>query len=364
MVDDASSNSPTRGPLSDEVDSFRQEIASIAEQRKEIALLIKQTADEIDHLTQLNRDQSSQMRQLQANIDAYPRAEIQQRYAAWQEAQMRLFMQQNQLEQLRNRQANLERSEQMMAGLLRVVDSLMGGVEAGAAPAMGSEAAGRGIGTGEQGQVTALTQARELVYHRLSRELQDGSSQVLSDIILRAEICERLVDRDPSMAKEELSRLRQAASQALKSTRRLIQELEPPALEELGIATALRRYLSAAVAGDAVSVQLEIDGKERRLPQSVEFALFRILQEALSNAVQHSRAENIQVDLQFEQGRVTGRVSDDGAGFDLAAALRQAATRIRSGLTEMQLRADLVGASMEVRSHPGEGCTVSVTLPD
>lgn len=363
MVDISPANSPTRSQLSEVVVSLRQEIGAMAEQRKEISLLIKQTAGEIDHLTQLNRDQSSQMRQLQANIDAYPHAKIQQRYSVWQEAQMRLFMQQNQLEQLRNRQANLERSEQMAAGLLGVVDSLMGGVEAGTAAAIGSAAAGEGSGPGGQDQVSGLIRAMELVYHRLSRELQDGSSQVLSDLILRAEICERLVDRDTDMAKEELSLLRQATSQALKSTRRLIQELEPPSLEELGVATALRRYLSAVLPGEGVSVQLEIGGKERRLPQSVEFGLFRILQEALSNAVQHSRAENIQLALQFEGERVTGRVSDDGAGFDPAAALRQAATGVRSGLTEMQLRADLIGASMQISSHPGEGCTVSITLP-
>ncbi|HEX2923167.1 MAG TPA: hypothetical protein VHS28_03965, partial [Chloroflexota bacterium] len=117
MTDEANSNLQTRSPLGDALDSFRQEIASMAEQSKEISLLIKQTADEIDRLTQINREQSSQMRQLQANIDAYPRTEIQQRYTTWQEAQMRLFMQQNQMEQLRNRQANLERSQQMAMGL-------------------------------------------------------------------------------------------------------------------------------------------------------------------------------------------------------------------------------------------------------
>jgi two-component system, NarL family, sensor histidine kinase DegS len=362
MSDDARSNRPTPSPLGDALDAFRQEIVSMAEQGKEVSLLIKQTADEIDRLTQLNREQSSLMRQLQANIDAYPRIEIQQRYATWQEAQMRLFMQQNQLEQLRNRQANLERSQQMAVGLLGVVDSLVGSVEAGIAITAGSQPMGQGAPSEGQGPVTALIQAIELVYHRLSREMQDGSAQVLSDLILRAEICERLVDRDPAMAKEEISRLRQSTTQALKSTRRLIQALEPPALQEMGLAAALRRYVSTAITDEGARVQLEISGKERRLPPAMETALFRILQEALSNAVQHSGAESIRLALQFETGRISAQLIDNGAGFDVAATLNEATTRARSGLVEMHVRADSIGASLEINSYPGRGCTVGVTL--
>ncbi|HEX2987771.1 MAG TPA: histidine kinase [Chloroflexota bacterium] len=363
MTDEANSNLQTRSPLGDALDSFRQEIASMAEQSKEISLLIKQTADEIDRLTQINREQSSQMRQLQANIDAYPRTEIQQRYTTWQEAQMRLFMQQNQMEQLRNRQANLERSQQMAMGLLEVVDSLTGSMEAGLAITSGSQLMGQGNDSGGQGPVTALIQATELVYHRLSRELQDSAAQMLSDLILRAEICERLVDRDPSMAKGEISQLRQATAQALKSVRKLIQALEPPALKELGLPTALRRYVSAEMVGESPRVLLEINGKERRLPHVEEIGVFRILQEGLTNAVQHSGGECIKLTLHFETDRVTAQLSDDGHGFDVATALKQATTRIRSGLVEMRVRADSIGASLEINSYPGRGCTINLALP-
>lgn len=346
--------------LASVIASFEREKEVLANQRRELAILIKQAVAEIDRLSQRNRDLSSQMRQLQANIDAFSRAEIQQLYAAHQEAQLRLFMMQSQLEQLRSRQSNLERTEQLLNSLLDVSSSLKERSD-GTATVAGVDGAVRQPETGSDAARQPLSSI-ELAYHRISRELQDGPAQALSDLILRAEVSERLVQVDWQKAEEEIAALRQAATSALKSTRQLIHELQPPALEELGLAIALRRYVEVSRPSERLQIDLQIAGLERRLPPTVELAVFRIVQEALTNAADHSGATRAEVRLRFEAEQVIATVTDEGRGFDVGEALAEAALKDHSGLADMQLRASLIGGTLEISSKAGAGCMISLAV--
>ncbi len=334
----------------------------MADQRQEIALLIKQAVSEIDRLSQRNRDLSSQMRQIQTNIEAFSRAEIQQRYAAYQEAQMRLFMMQSQLEQLRGRQANLEKTEQLVSGFLEATSQW--GSEEGRPWATGQGSAARSLPTVAEGDAGAeALPSIETVYHRISRELQDGSEQAFSDLILRAEVCERLIRVDAQKAREEMVGLKQAATTALKATRQLVQELQPPALEELGLVAALRRYVGACRPSGRLRIELQVGGQERRLAPRIEIAVFRIIQEALLNAALHSGADRAEVKLRFEPEQVVVTVADEGRGFDVTSALPEASQREHSGLADLQLRARLIGGTLEIGSKVGAGCMVSLAVP-
>jgi len=342
------------------IDSYQRERAAVAEQRKELALLIKQAVAEVDRLSQRNRELSSQMRQVQANIEAFSREEIQQRFASYQEAQMRLFMMQSQLEQLRSRQTNLERTEQLLGGFLDAIASWGSDGEEGA-PAV------READSAQEGTMAAVSAAdvlpsMEMVYHRLSRELQDGPEQALSDIILRAEVCERLARVDIVKAREELAGLKRAAAAALSATRRLVHELHPPSLGEMGLAAAVRRLVELWHSSGGLEVELRVEGQERRLPRDLELGVFRIIQEGLLNAARHSGVDRATVTLRFEEHRLVASVSDQGQGFDVHAALSRPSVMSRSGLADMRLRAELLGADLEITSRPSGGCTITVSV--
>jgi two-component system sensor histidine kinase DegS len=362
MSDTTSSKTPGETELGTLIAEYQREKGAMADQRKEIALLIKQAVAEIDRLSQRNRDLSSQMRQIQTNIEAFSRTEIQQRYAAFQEAQMRLFMMQSQLEQLRSRQANLEKMEELVAGFLQAASMWRPDGHGAGTPGDGSSSRppeATTVADAAAGPIPSI----ELVYRRVSRELQDGPEQVFSDLILRAEVCERLVRVDAAKAREELIGLKQAAAAALKSTRQLVHELQPPALEELGLVAALRRYVEVARSVGKLRVELQVTGSERRLSREVELAVFRIVQEGLQNAALHSGADSAEVKLRFDPEQLIVTVADEGRGFDVASIQTEPTPASSSGLADMQLRARLIGATLEISSRAGAGCMISLAVP-
>lgn len=352
--------SPSR--LSSMVEDLRRKRLDLEEQRKELAMLVKQTASEIDRVSQRARNATAQLRQVESNLEGYSRADVKRSYSASQEAQMRQFMMQSQVEQLRNRQNSLDSSEELLRQLIDAAEEMVAAADGPdgtivTAPMSKSEQSAH-----SREAAQAIFNSVELAQHRVSRQLQDETAQAISDLILRAEVCERLVEMDKQRAKNEIARLKAAASAALKSTRQLVQELRTPALEESGLAAALRRYAEASRSSDKFHVDLQVLGLERSLPRAVEIAVFRIVQEALANAAKHSGAGKAEVRVHSEQGQITAVVSDEGRGFDVESEMNHARGKEQSGLLDMQFRAELVDGILEISSTPDVGCTVTFTV--
>lgn len=194
--------------------------------------------------------------------------------------------------------------------------------------------------------------------NRLARDLHDSVTQKLFGVVLTAEAAATLLDQEPSVAREQLQRLKQLAQEAMEELRSLIFELRPPALETEGLATTLRKHVDVLRRAYRFEIGLQIVGSPD-LPPNVEGDVFRIAQEALQNALRHSQAGRVDVQLDAGDGGLTLVVSDDGIGFEPAApALRSR----RLGLTSMEERARAVGGTLEIESVPGTGTTVRLEV--
>jgi two-component system, NarL family, sensor histidine kinase DegS len=363
-MQDFQDGTTTPGPLEAMIAGLRTELAATQDQRKEIGVLVKQSAAELERLAPRVKESGSRAQRAQAAPDSFSRAELREVYEASQEAQLRQFMMQSQLEQLTYRDGHLQRTEELLARLLGEAGSLVDGAgvrdAAGRAQAPGGPAlAAPASGDSMEAALASL----EAAHGRVSRHLQEDTAQALSDMMLRAEVCERLVEVDQGRAREELGQLRLASSGALKSIRRLVHELRPPALDEAGLPAALRRFVEASGFRERAEVELRVDGAERRLPGHVELGLFRVLQEALLNAAAHSGAGRIELALSFRPAELAATVSDGGSGFDAAVALLEGGQMRLTGLAAMQRWARLIGGTLSIASEPGAGTTVSVTVP-
>ncbi len=195
--------------------------------------------------------------------------------------------------------------------------------------------------------------------NRLARDLHDAVSQTLFSLSLTAEAAAELVDRDPAAARVQLHEVRRLADEARAELRSLVFQLRPADLEADGLVATLRKHVE--VIGRVHPAQVAMTVRGDAAPSAgTERELFRIAQEALQNALKHSGADRIGLELELDEVRSVLTVADDGAGFDPADPLLRSQ---HLGLTVMAERARAVGGLLELRSARGEGTTVRVEVP-
>jgi two-component system NarL family sensor kinase len=197
--------------------------------------------------------------------------------------------------------------------------------------------------------------AREEERRRLRWDLHDGIAPSIAALALQAETARDLVGENPAAATQILDRLVPRLNGAVADVRSLVHELRPPTLDELGLAGAVRE-LAARFAGPGRAVETEV-GAVEGLPAAVDLAAYRIVSEALSNAVRHGGAVNILVRLQRDREWLRVEVSDDGTGIDPDATPGV-------GLASMRARAEELGGSFSAApGAAGAGATITALLP-
>jgi signal transduction histidine kinase len=195
--------------------------------------------------------------------------------------------------------------------------------------------------------------------NRLARELHDSVTQTLFTSVLLSETGLTLLGADHPEAAAELRRSQELARQALEEMRSMIFELRPPELDSDGLVPALRKHVEILRRVHRVPIRLTATG-ERRLRGRTEREVFRIVQEALGNAVRHARPTAVDVSIEMSASRLTVVVSDDGVGFDPSASGLRAR---HLGLTSMEERAGALGGTLLVESVPGGGSSVRAEVP-
>lgn len=205
-----------------------------------------------------------------------------------------------------------------------------------------------------------LISAREEERLRIRRDLHDGLGPTLAALNLQAGGLQRLIREDPATALEVAAELRQELREAVAETRRLVYGLRPPSLDELGLVGALHQIAEdlKGTPGQGVrlpDIRLEAPGLPV-LPPALEVAAYRIVQEALSNAVKHAQATAVTVALWLEPGELGLLVKDDGRGIPQGY-------RAGIGLRSMRERAEELGGTFELKSEAGAGTWVRARLP-
>lgn len=194
--------------------------------------------------------------------------------------------------------------------------------------------------------------------NRLARDLHDSVSQTLFSMSLTAEAALLTVDTEPETAKRELANLGELSRAALQEMRALIFELRPADLEADGLVQTLEKHVEVLQRTASLNVRVRADGYEPQ-PPKVEMTIFRIVQEALNNAIRHARAGQIEIVITQGHSSLVVVIADDGAGFDTEQP--QVRGR-RLGLTSMEERAKELGGRLSVVSTPGKGTRVRLEV--
>jgi PAS domain S-box-containing protein len=208
-----------------------------------------------------------------------------------------------------------------------------------------------------------LATAQEDERRHLARELHDQMGQHLAALGLGLKALETGGPDSPP-AQARLRQLLDLTDLIGRELHHLALELRPTALDDLGLRTALAHYAERWSERSGVAVDFEAAGLEAgRLPAPAETALYRVVQEALTNVLKHAQARRVSVVLQRSDGRAQAVVEDDGHGFDVEAVMAPAGDGVRLGLLGMRERLALVGGTLAVESTPGRGTTVIARVP-
>lgn len=212
--------------------------------------------------------------------------------------------------------------------------------------------------------VGAITRAQEEERLRLARELHDQTAQSLVALNHRIQLLKPHLQDDPE-ATALIKELRTMVIDSVEDLRRIVRALRPAYLEELGLAPALEMLAQDLSQHNQMQVTYAKQGTPRRLSPEQEIVLYRIAQEALNNAWQHSQASRVNLTVAFEERLVTVTVEDNGIGF---TAPRHAVDLTQTGPTHfgimgMYERASLIGAHLQIHSEMGHGTTITVTVP-
>lgn len=206
-----------------------------------------------------------------------------------------------------------------------------------------------------------ILRAQEEERKRIARELHDETSQALTTLLISLAMAEQAIQDDATRAR--VNQVRELAHQTLRAVRNLSIDLRPSALDDHGLLPAVRWYVKEYQQRSATPVEFISHGFKDRYATEVETAIYRIVQEALTNVARHAHATNVHVELMQEGDIAHARIHDNGHGFDAPALMRQPIADRGLGLMGMYERATLLDGTLEVISSANQGTTIDARIP-
>ncbi len=349
----------------DIAENSRQEYKNI---QNELAVIKNNVAEMIDRVEQLSAKEKKariHLAEVSKNFKRYNEDDIKNAYEKAQELQLELANLRYQEQIIRFKRDNMEQSLRRMQNMLEKAEDMMSHLGV-VLNYLGNNMDNIFSKLKEIKQIQQLgisiIKAQEEERKRVAREIHDGPAQLLANIVMRAEYILKLMDIEPHSVRVELISLQELVRQSLQDVRKIIFELRPMVLDDLGLVPALHRYVEDYKKQFKINAEFVFFGKQERLSPTVEVALFRVVQEALNNVHKHARAHQVMVKVEQLDNRITVSIRDDGAGFDIDTVTKNK-NRECYGLINMRERTQILHGEFKINSAPGKGTVIIIVLP-
>lgn len=352
----------------------KDEVFLISEQSKDDYEKIKKELDDIkekiqqliienDQLDKETMESRRYLAKVSRYFDRYTEEEVKEAYD--RASNLRVLSMENQLKETeyRKRRDDLERRLNTMLETIARADQLVSQISIIMNYlTFDLKHVGEALENAQQKQefVIQILEAQEEERKRVSREIHDGPAQMLARSLLQSQLVEKVyVDRGGQAALKELKRLREDIRETLIEVRRVIFDLRPMNLDDLGISAALKKYLAEVNhLENTVEISFNERGEFKRLQSNYEVAVFRIIQECVTNALKHGKPSNITVQLEWLSDKLNVIVKDDGKGFNLDEVKGQS-----FGLVGMKERVELLKGTMTTKSVINKGTIHIIQIP-
>ncbi|WP_117017049.1 sensor histidine kinase [Aeribacillus pallidus] len=346
----------------------RTEYEKIVEELEEVKEQVSEVIEQTDKLTIQSKIARQRLVEVSRNFNKFSEQDILNAYEKAQNIQIELAMLQEKEKQLRKRRDELDRRLLSLKEMIERAEVIVGQITV-VLQYLNQDL--RQVGDlledakKKQAFGLRIIEAQEEERKRVSREIHDGPAQMLANVLMRSDLIER-VFREKGTAEgfQEVQNLKIMVRNALSEVRRIIYDLRPMALDDLGLIPTLRKYLSTIQEYEKdikINFQNISDVEEKRLPAKFEVALFRLVQESVTNALKHAEAKQIDVKFEVRSNQVNVAIKDDGKGFDVKNVFKE--KKESFGLMGMKERVELLNGKMAVHSAPGKGTFIIIQLP-
>ena len=362
-------------------ENTRTEVEEARRRLLELKQSVAETIERVDGLTAEEQQAKRRLAEVSEKFAEYTEDEIRKTYEAVSIIQINLAIEREKEQSMRAERDKLEirlrylgnvvaRAEQMALSIGSVLSYLSTQVS-GVIWKIEAVQKDKFVGA-------RIIKATEEERYRISREIHDGPAQDLANGLLITTIVERLMDQnDTAEAKKTLEELRGEIRKCLTSVRQIIFDMRPMALDDLGLPQAVEQLITLFGERGKLHGTFSLEGNYYALPKHVEIAVFRIVQEALNNVVQHARTDKVRVRMHYTSQALTVLIADEGIGFmpdrvdepeddESDGALDMESQRRRRGrhfgMIGMEERAKLIGAEIQVLSEPGKGTKVHLRV--
>lgn len=359
------------------IDSSRNQILKIAENLRSeheklnmeldnIRTEIGDVIEEVDKLEKQDKMMRMRLAEVSKNFYVYSESEVKSVYEKTSDIRMKYFAKESEEKALRLRRDRLELD--LKKSLINIVSAekvinqvgiAMGYLDSGILTAL------EGMDKNSEMFVgIKILEAQENERNRIARDIHDGPAQHMANVVMKVDICNKVILKDIGEGLKELADLRESARAALRGVRNIIFDLRPMSLDDLGLNETLQEVVKTITQETGIKIVLRLKPLKDEIESIIQVAVYRIIQEAFNNIKKHSKAKHVIVKLDFGTQYLMLIISDDGIGFDVNETLNRVKTKGSSyGLIGMFDRVDQLQGEINIESTHGKGTMYKVRLP-
>lgn len=349
-------------------ESAKNETRRLSSELEHIREEIRHVIDQVDRLELMFKRSRVRLMEVSKEFSRFSEADIKAAYDSAQKVQLQLAVEKEKEKNLRKRRDELERSMANVEEMVKRAEELVSKVDLALTFLSGNlnlfNTQVSSISDQQRQWIGGrIILAQEEERRRVAREIHDGPAQAMANVVLRAEFCEKLLRANRPEVEEELGDLKKVVKDSLKEVRRIIFNLRPMTLDDLGLVPTLRRYAEEFRDREGIDAVITVRGEEKRLPASIEVTVFRLVQEALNNIKKHAGVDQAQIVLEITPQWVRLEVSDQGKGFDPVQVHDEVSGKKSFGLLSMKERITLLEGEFQLESTPGTGTIIRASIP-
>jgi two-component system, NarL family, sensor histidine kinase DegS len=353
--------------MCDIAESARREYRKLEEELQHLKKQVKELIDSVDFIENELKDSKRKLLLVNKNYEKYSQQELKEAYEKADNLRIELAIKREQEQHYIRRRNELEIRIKESFKTIEKADKLISHV-----------GVALGYLTGDLREISLqlenmqhrqllglrIIRAQEEERQRVARDIHDGPAQSMSNVVLKAEICERMIDVDVIKAKEELKQLKRIVRESLQDVRKIIYNLRPMSLDDLGLVPTLQRFVMTFQEDTGISVSFKTRGLFDDIRPITSLTVFRIVQEAISNIQKHAHAQNVAVNLEFREDKLLLYIYDDGKGFNIEE-LKASRDDMNSGfgLLSMRERIELLNGEFKITSEIGKGTRINIMIP-